>query len=419
MRRHLLNPARLARLAVRHIACGLALLVWVGVAVGQEAASTDPVTFEPAIKPEQMKTHIEFLASPEMAGRSGATKKEARRYIIDQWKKAGLQPLFTSTTSKDGKEIEKVGVFEQAIPGNADDNGRIPIVGYNIGAWLPGSDPKLAHEIVIVSAHYDHLGVRDGQIFAGADDNASGVAMLIETARLTAADTVRPKRSIAFVGFDLEEHLLWGSRWFAAHPPWPIERVKLFITADMIGRSLGSLPLPVVFVMGSERAVELREVLDQVGTPKGLEICRFGTDVVGTRSDYGPFRDREIPFLFFSTGEHPDYHTPRDTPDKIEYDKAARVASVILKVSRTVADAPQPPVWSAADQLGLEEPKALLKITNLLLESDKQKPLTTTQRFLVSNVRVKAKKVIEANQMTADDRAWLVRMSQALLAAVF
>ena len=89
------------------------------------------------------------------------------------------------------------------------------------------------------------------------------------------------------------------------------------------------------------------------------------------------------------------------------------------EISRTVADAPQPPVWSTADQLGLEEPKALLKITNLLMESDKLKPLTTTQRFLVSNVRVKAKKVIEANQMTADDRAWLVRMSQALLAAVF
>lgn len=419
MRRHPLNSSRLATLAARHIACCLALLVWLGVAVGQDAASTEAVTFAPAIKPEQMKTHIEFLASPEMSGRSGAAKVEARRYIIDQWKKAGLLPLFTSTTGQDKNDAKKVGVFEQAIPGNTDEKGRIPIVGYNIGAWLPGSDPKLAHEIVIVSAHYDHLGTRDGQVFAGADDNASGVAMLIETARLTAADPVRPKRSIVFVGFDLEEHLLWGSRWFAAHPPWPIERVKLFITADMIGRSLGSLPLPVVFVMGSERAVELREVLDQVGTPKGLEICRFGTDVVGTRSDYGPFRDREIPFLFFSTGEHPDYHTPRDTPDKIEYDKAARVASVILKVARFVAETPQPPIWIAADQLGLEEPKALLKITNLLMESDKQKPLTTTQRFLVSNVRVKAKKVIEANQMTADDRAWLVRMSQALLAAVF
>lgn len=412
------NPSRKNVAACRHLRCMLALLLWTGVAPGQDAPPPDAVTFEPAIKPEQMKTHIEFLASPEMSGRSGAAKKEARRYIIDQWKKAGLQPLFAGGNQQ-GDDSKKAPVFEQPIPGNADEEGRIPILGYNIGAWIPGSDPKLAHEIVIVSAHYDHLGMRDGEIFAGADDNASGVAMLIETARLMAADKVGTKRSMVFVGFDLEERMLWGSRWFAAHPPWPIERVKLFITADMIGRSLGSLPLPVVFVMGSERAVELRKTLDQVGTPPGLEVCRFGTDVVGTRSDYGPFRDREIPFLFFSTGEHPDYHTPRDTPEKIEYDKAARVASVILQVSRFVADTTQPPVWTAADQLGLEEPKALLKITNLLLEVDKQKPLTTTQRFLVTNVRVKARKVLEANKMTDDDRAWLVRMSQALLAAVF
>lgn len=404
--------------AARRLSGFLMLLLWVCAALGEDAAP-GPVTFEPAVKPEQMRTHIEFLASPEMSGRSGAAKQEARRYIIDQWKKAGLRPLFSAVKPQGNDDSQKVAVFEQPIPGNAGEDGRIPILGYNIGAWIPGSDPKLAHEVVIISAHYDHLGMRDGEVFAGADDNASGVAMLIETARLMAAEKVGTKRSMVFVGFDLEERMLWGSRWFAAHPPWPIERVKLFITADMIGRSLGSLPLPVVFVMGSERAAELRTILDEVGTPPGLEVCRFGTDVVGTRSDYGPFRDREIPFLFFSTGEHPDYHTPRDTPEKIEYDKAARVASVILQVSRTVADTSQPPVWVEADQLGLEEPKALLKITNLLLELDKQKPLTTTQRFLVTNVRVKARKVLEANKMTEDDRAWLVRMSQALLAAVF
>lgn len=418
MRRTRLNPTRMIIAACCRMGYLMALLLWTGVTLAQDAPPPDAVTFEPAIKPEQMKTHIEFLASPEMSGRSGAAKKEARRYIIDQWKKAGLQPLFAGG-NQEGDDSKKVPVFEQPIPGNAGEDGRIPILGYNIGAWIPGSDPKLAHEIVIVSAHYDHLGMRDGEIFAGADDNASGVAMMIEVARLAAADKVRCKRSLVFVGFDLEERMLWGSRWFAAHPPWPIERVKLFITADMIGRSLGSLPLPVVFVMGSERAHELRTALDLVGTPPGLDVCRFGTDMIGTRSDYGPFRDREIPFLFFSTGEHPDYHTPQDTPDKIEYDKAARVASVILQVSRFVADATQPPVWIAADQLGLEEPKALLKITNLLLEVDKQKPLTTTQRFLVTNVRVKARKILEANKMTDDDRAWLVRMSQALLAAVF
>lgn len=377
--------------------------------------------FEPAIRPERMKAHIEFLASPRLAGRAGAAKAEARRYIVDQWKAAGLQPLFGGLPGQAPQEIKLADAsdFEQPIPGAAEENGSVPILGRNLGAWLPGSDPELANEVIIISAHYDHLGTRDGQVFLGADDNASGVAMVLETARQLAAEKVRPKRSIAFVAFDLEERMLWGSRWFAAHPPRPIEQVKLFITADMIGRSLGNLPLPVVFVMGSERAPELRSALDTVGVPKGLEVCRLGTDLVGTRSDYGPFRDREIPFLFFSTGEHPDYHTPRDTADKIDFAKAARIASVILKLTQHVGDSATAPTWSEPDEKNLDEPRMLHRITTLLLEADQEKPLTKTQKFLVTNVQNRSRQILEANKMSADDRTWLVRMSQLLLLSVF
>lgn len=366
-----------------------------------------------------MRPHIEFLASPKLAGRSGAAKAEARGYIVDQWKAVGLKPLFASSTSESDKSTSAATEFEQAIPGPTAEDGTRPILGTNIAAWLPGSDPKLADEIVIISAHYDHLGTRDGHVYAGADDNASGVAMVIESARRLSARDGKPKRSVAFVCFDLEEQMLWGSRWFAAHPPWPIERVKLFVTADMIGRNLGDLPMPAVFVMGSEMAPQLGSALDTVGTPAGLEVCRLGADIVGTRSDYGPFRDKQIPFLFFSTGEHPDYHTPRDTPDRIDYDKAARIASLMLKVSHNIADTNEPPVWTVPDQRRLEEPRVLLRITTLLLEADKQKPLTKAQKFLVTNVHNRAAKILEAKTMTADDRVWLVRMSQLLLASVF
>lgn len=401
----------------------LALMVAAGgpVHAADTPAKEATETFEPAIRPERMKSHIEFLASPKLAGRSGAAKAEARRYIIEQWKAAGLQPLFAGLPGQAPQEIKLPDAtdFEQPIPGATEENGSVPILGRNLGAWLPGSDPELAKEIIIISAHYDHLGTRDGQVFVGADDNASGVAMVLETARHLAAEKNRPKRSIAFVGFDLEERMLWGSRWFAAHPPKPIEQVKLFITADMIGRSLGNLPLPVVFVMGSERAPELRVALDTVGVPKGLEVCRLGTDLVGTRSDYGPFRDREIPFLFFSTGEHPDYHTPRDTADKIDYAKASRIASVILKLAQNVGDSATPPTWTEPDEKNLDEPRMLYRITTLLLEADQQKPLTQTQKFLVTNVQNRSKQIIDANKMSTDDRTWLVRMSQLLLLSVF
>lgn len=382
-------------------------------------------TFEPAIRAEQMRPHVQYLASPELEGRaSDSAKLLARKYIVQQWKKIGLRPLFAksraiSNEMEQTPEAVEQAKFEQVIPQGIAANGLPITMGYNIGAWLPGSDPKLADEIVIISAHYDHLGLRNGYVYPGADDNASGVAMLIEAARQLANEKVAPRRSIVFIAFDLEERLLWGSRWFAAHPPWPIERVKLFMTADMIGRSLGDLPFPAVFVFGSERSVELRTALTSIGTPPGLEVCRLGTDIVGTRSDYGTFRDREIPYLFFSTGEHPDYHSPDDTPERLDYDKAARIASLMLKVCRHAADQPEPPTWSTPDIQGLHEPRVLHRIASLLLEAEKQKPLTSTQRFLVTNVRNRSRQIIDANKMTADDRAWLVRMSQLLLASVF
>ena len=377
------------------------------------------VMFEPVIRADQMRPHIEFLAGPAMEGRASAAKEKSRNYIIEQLKTAKLQPLFNEPLDPTHDKPQTAPSFLQAIPGAANEDGSVPILGHNIGVWIPGSDPKLADEFVIVSAHYDHLGVRDGQVFAGADDNASGVAMMLEVARQMATTETKPKRSVAFVAFDLEERLLWGSRWFAAHPPWPIERVKLFITADMIGRSLGDLPLPTVFVLGSEHAVELKNALDLVGTTPKLEVCRLGTDLIGTRSDYGPFRDREIPYLFFSTGEHPDYHTPRDTPDKIDYEKAARIASLVLNLTRHVAEAERTPVWTAAAQGDLDEPRALHRITTLLLESEKQRPLTSTQRFMVTNVRNRTQQILKADKMSADDRTWLIRMSQLLLLSVF
>ncbi len=389
-----------------------------------KAAPPKAVTFEPAIRAEQMRPHIEFLAGPTMEGRASAAKEKAREYIIERLKAAKLQPLFSEPPVGDpsGSANDKPSTtrtFLQAIPGAAAEDGTIPILGHNIGAWLPGSDPKLADEIVIVSAHYDHLGIRDGQVFAGADDNASGVAMLLEVARQMATAETKPKRSVVFISFDLEERMLWGSKWFVAHSPWPIERVKLFITADMIGRSLGDLPLPAVFVLGSEHAPELKSALAALGTPPKLEVCRLGADLIGTRSDYGPFRDREVPFLFFSTGEHPDYHTPRDTPDKIDYEKAARIASLILKLTQHFADGGQSPVWTAAARGDLDEPRALHRITTLILEIEKERPLTSTQRFMVTNVRNRTAQILKADTMSADDRAWLIRMAQLLMVSVF
>jgi Zn-dependent M28 family amino/carboxypeptidase len=328
---------------------------------------------------------------------------------VARFRELKLKPLFPE------------GRFDQRIPANSNQpEDADQIVGVNVGAWIEGSDPALKDEYIVIGVHHDHLGMREGELYAGADDNATGVAMMLEIARTISSLPTPPKRSVVFIGFDLEEHLLWGSRWFVAHPPWPIEKVKLFMTADMIGRSLGDLPLPVIFVMGSEHSPAIRETLDRSVRPNEVEIARLGIDLVGTRSDYGPFRDREIPFLFFSTGQHPDYHSPGDVPAKINYQKVAQVTNLAARITHFVAEVERAPVWTSEVALTLDEPKTMERITTLLLEvKSEDRPLTDVQRYMVSTVRNRCRRILEKGAMTADDRTWLTRMSQLLLLSVF
>ncbi len=361
----------------------------------------------PTVTAAKVRPHVETLAGPEYRGRRGPDSFRAAQYLVARFRELKLKPLFPENR------------FDQRIPGEADRADETHIVGVNVGAWIEGSDPVLKDEYIVIGVHHDHLGVREGEIYAGADDNATGVAMMLEIARTLAALPTSPKRSVVFIGFDLEEHLLWGSRWFVAHPPWPLTKVKLFMTADMIGRSLGDLPLPVIFVMGSEHSPAIRETLDRSVRPKEVEIARLGIDLVGTRSDYGPFRDRQIPFLFFSTGQHPDYHSPNDVPSKVNYDKVAQVTNLAARITHAVANAAEAPVWTSEVALTLDEPQALERITTLLLETETTKPLTDVQRYMVSTVRNRTRRILEKGALTADDRIWLTRMSQLMLLSVF
>ncbi|TXT33275.1 MAG: peptidase M28, partial [Planctomycetota bacterium] len=377
-----------------------------------------------AIRTEHVRPHVEFLASRQLTGRSGADSAKAADYLTKHFRDCKLKPLFAD------------GSFEQSIPTSAeepDDDAGSPkngggdepaqksprIVGRNVGAWLVGSDPKLRDELIVIGTHFDHLGTRNGKVFRGADDNASGTAMMLEVARQLATSKKPPKRSVVFVGFDLEEQLLWGSRWFVAHPPFELDRVKLFITADMIGRSLGDLPLPTVFIMGSEHAPRMKHLLDDVGSPKGLEVARLGVDLVGVRSDYGPFWGEKIPFLFFSTGEHPDYHTPRDVPEKLDFDKIARVSSLVLKIVESIANSDRTPEWSDEVLPDIHEVKAVHRITELLLQAGEKKPLTDLQRLIVTQAQNKCQQILDRGTFNADDRKWLIRISQLLLLSVF
>lgn len=376
------------------------------------ASATQPARTSPLpITAEEVRPHIEYLASPELRGRRDEDARRTAQYIAKTFRAAGLRPLFEE------EYLQPIlGRSRQTSAGAAPS-----VIGSNVGGWIEGSDPELRNEIVMITAHFDHLGMTGGELHPGADDNASGVSMMLETAREVAAMPIKPRRSIVFVGFDLEERLLWGSRWFASHPPWDLQQVKLFVTADMIGRSLGDLPLPTVFVLGAERAPQLKLLLDEVDCPERLEMLQLGADLIGTRSDYGPFRDRQVPFLFFSTGEHGDYHTPRDTPDRIDCEKVARVSTLILRIALRVANADAPPTWTDEVQPDLDEARTVHRIAELVLAADTQgeHQLNGFQRLFVGQVHAKTGNAIRLGRLTSAERVWLTRAAQLLLLSVF
>jgi hypothetical protein len=141
--------------------------------------------------------------------------------------------------------------------------------------------------------------------------------------------------------------------------------------------------------------------------------------LIGTRSDYGPFRDRKVPFLFFSTGEHPDYHSPRDLPDRIDYDKVARISGLALKIVTDVANADEAPEWTDTITPNLDEAHTLNRITKSLLDPELNHPLTGLQRLIVTQARIKTDQIIKRGTITATERTWLTRLAQIMMLSIF
>ena len=373
---------------------------------GVANAAQDADGIENAAAAERMLADITLLASPEFAGRSGDAAAKAADWVGDRFAALGLEPLFEAT--------DESTAYQQLIPGS-----EVMIPGINVAGVLRGSERP--DEYVFVAAHHDHLGIRRGRLYPGADDNASGTAMVVEAARRLTAKPQRPQRTIVFITFDLEENLLWGSRYFVANSPIPMGQIQAFLVADMIGRHLGDLDLDEVFVMGSESAAGLTDLIGEQAAAAGQPIATLGVDIIGTRSDYGPFRSKRVPFAFFSTGEHPDYHQPTDTPDKIDAPRAARIARTIAESAWAAANRDQRLQWGTDVPDGVREAAILAKISDLLMAEHEsgENVLPVVELLLVSRMQTEAKAIVAAGRITPSQRKWLVRGAQAMMISIF
>lgn len=240
---------------------------------------------------------LAFLASPATAGRETGTpgNKVAQDYIVRRFDSLGL-----SKTGSSWLQPFTVG----AIQGNN-------IIGEIKGTRYPD-------KYIVISAHYDHLGTRNGAVYFGADDNASGTASLMGMAAYFKQHP--PQHSILFVAFDAEEKGLRGSAYFVDHSPVPLSSIVIDLNMDMVSRN----DKWEIFASGIHQNPFLKKYIDDIIPYTPVHI-RFGHDDPAkgaaddwtSQSDQGSFYKKQIPFLYYGVEDHPDYHKPTDTFDKV------------------------------------------------------------------------------------------------------
>ncbi|WP_207511492.1 M28 family peptidase [Longitalea luteola] len=259
--------------------------------------------------------HLAYLSSADMAGRETGTpgNQLAREYIVK---------IF------DSLQLGKAGdSYLQTFPIGNDSSNQ----GTNIIGVIKGDQYK--NNYIVITAHYDHLGTRSGDIYYGADDNASGTAALLAMARYFKEHP--PKHSILFVAFDAEEKGLLGSKYFVSHAPIPLSAIIANVNMDMVSRNDSN----EIYASGTKHYPFLKKYVDSVQVYTPVHIL-FGHDGEKTgihdwtnQSDHFPFHQNQIPYLYFGVEDHADYHRPGDTFDKVNKSFYYQVCTMITAVA--------------------------------------------------------------------------------------
>jgi hypothetical protein len=277
---------------------------------GQKTGAAKPAG-QKKIDAARLLEDVRQLSADSMEGRGAGTKgaAAARAYVMRRFNEVGLAPLWSS--------------FEQTFDLPAKDKG-VNLVGYVKGTKHP-------ERFVVVTAHYDHLGTRDGQVYNGADDNASGVAVLLQLAAHFGG-AARPEHSLVFAALDGEELGLLGAHALVRKLKAERRDVALNVNLDMVGHSeRGEL-----YASGTHHTPSLKAALERVAAAAPVKLL-FGHDLPGqgiddwtNQSDQYPFHRAGIPFVYFGVENHKDYHKPSDDPDTLTRDFFVGAAETIL-----------------------------------------------------------------------------------------
>ena len=293
-----------------------------------------------SISKQNLVNNLSVLASDEMEGRKTGEfgQKMAANFIRDYYKELnisaapGTNNYFQIVPSKDMRRL-----FSPKL--NDSEN----VVAYIEGSELP-------NEYIIISAHYDHVGMANGEIYNGADDDASGTSAVMEIARLFQKAKLAgngPKRTIVFLHCTGEEFGLFGSKYYVNHPLFPLNQTMCNLNIDMIGRTdkKHQKTGDYLYLVGSNRiSNELHEISEATNAKYAHLTLDYEYNEEGHpeqiyyRSDHYNFAEKGIPVIFYYSGTHVDYHKPTDTVDKIEFDKMQARIKLIFATAWELAN---------------------------------------------------------------------------------
>ncbi len=315
-------------------------LAVVGIAVGQPAGTAraqESETIEcPAVSAGESQAPLEtvrYLADGALEGRLAGSPGAhcAGEYIAERFAQIGLEPA-----GENGSYFQELPLASSINPHAPSGKGR------NVIGLLRGDDPSLAGEVLIIGAHYDHLGrgpfgslePDSDEIHNGADDNASGVATMLDAAERLAS-RFRLARTVIFVAFTGEEFGLLGSAHYARNPTWPLDDTVAMLNLDMVGR----LDDGSVIVYGIGTAVEWDQMVSEAAATVGVDVAFHETGY--GPSDHTSFYSQAIPVLHFFTNVHGDYHKPSDDVEKIDGEGMYQIAALVANIAERVAEGPQ------------------------------------------------------------------------------
>ncbi|MEP1145259.1 MAG: M20/M25/M40 family metallo-hydrolase [Henriciella sp.] len=270
---------------------------------------------------------LQALSADEMKGRKVGTPEnaKAREMIIDRFEELGILP--------DGPGFERPFTYGGFADPETGETTAPTKRGVNVLGYLPGSESQDIS--MIITAHYDHVGVIDGEIHNGADDNASGVVGLLAAAEYFSKNP--PKHDVAFVAFDAEEDRLGGSIAFVADPPAPLDTIAMNINFDMLARGDNGL----LWASGTHHWPGLVAYVDEVAATAPVEIKR-GFDQGDGREDWTMLSDHAaffrvgIPHLYFGVEDHPDYHKPSDDFEKVDQEWFLKSIDSVVAIAITM-----------------------------------------------------------------------------------